>query len=140
MCIELDGSDLQRALEKARSQGNLWIAFIKPLDWHFATLPFGGSIAIPGIIPPATDAILCDLTSSDPMQGLLLSVLERNQVSVFRFQSQERRGLVQGAGLSPYCKAELWGKQQATAGIQEGWGGGACGWMCKKQGQPVIFV
>ena len=38
VCIELDGSDLQLALKKARSRGTLWVAFIKPLHWHFATL------------------------------------------------------------------------------------------------------
>lgn len=92
------------------------------------------SLAIPGIIPPATGAILWDLTRSS-MQGLLLPVLERNQVSGFRFQCQEK-----GTG----CRA--WGsawavRQKATAGMGRGCGcahGGGCvgnrdsPWFCTR--------
>lgn len=88
-------------LRKSKSQGTLWIAFMKPLDWHFVMLSSGWPLVIPGIIPPAESAILYDLTRSAPLQGLLLPMWEGNQAQVFGFQHRE----VQDMGLSPFCKS-----------------------------------
>lgn len=131
MCIELDGSDLQHALEKARSRRTLWIAFLKPLVWHntlFSAIPCNSrrNPSCHWCHPVRLNQIFS--------YARLASACVRKEPGV-RVQISTSREKGTGCG----AWGSVWAvRQKASAGM-----GRVCvctwEWMCRKQGQPMIL-